>query len=40
VEAISVDPPGTGTPAWIGINQNAANRFVGQALTHHMLPAC
>jgi len=39
IEAISVDPPGTGTPAWIGINQNAANRFVEQALTHHMLPA-
>ena len=39
VEAISVDPPGTGTPAWIGINQNAANRFVEQALTHQMLPA-
>ena len=39
VEAISVDPPGTRAPAWIGINQNAANRFVEQALTHHMLPA-
>jgi sugar fermentation stimulation protein A len=39
VEAISVDPPGTPAPAWIGINQNAANRFVEQALTHHMLPA-
>jgi sugar fermentation stimulation protein A len=39
VEAISVDSPGTGTPAWIGINQNAANRFVEQALTHQMLPA-
>ncbi|HEX9624061.1 MAG TPA: DNA/RNA nuclease SfsA, partial [Streptosporangiaceae bacterium] len=39
VEAISVDPPGTGTPTWIGINQNAANRFVEQALTHQMLPA-
>ncbi len=39
IEAISVDPPGTGTPAWIGINQNAANRFVEQALTHQMLPA-
>jgi sugar fermentation stimulation protein A len=39
VEAISVDPPGTRTPAWIGINQNAANRFVEQALTHQMLPA-
>jgi hypothetical protein len=38
VEAISVDPPGTRAPAWIGINQNAANRFVEQALTHHMLP--
>ncbi len=37
VQAISVDPPGT--PAWIGINQNAANRFVEQALTHQMLPA-
>jgi sugar fermentation stimulation protein A len=39
VEAISVDPPGTRTPAWIGINQNAANRLVEQALTHQMLPA-
>ncbi len=39
VEAISVDPPGTRTPAWIGINQNAANRFVEKALTHQMLPA-
>jgi sugar fermentation stimulation protein A len=39
VEAISVDPPGTRRPAWIGINQNAANRFVEQALTHQMLPA-
>jgi DNA-binding sugar fermentation-stimulating protein len=39
VEAVSVDPPGTRTPAWIGINQNAANRFVEQALTHQMLPA-
>ena len=39
VEAISADPPGTRAPAWIGINQNAANRFVEQALTHHMLPA-
>lgn len=39
VEAISVDPPGTRTPTWIGINQNAANRFVEQALTHQMLPA-
>jgi len=38
VEAISVDPPGTRAPAWIGINQNAANRFVEQALTHHLLP--
>jgi sugar fermentation stimulation protein A len=39
VEAISVDPPGTRTPAWIGINQNAANRFVEQDLTHQLLPA-
>jgi sugar fermentation stimulation protein A len=39
VEAISVDPPGIPRPAWIGINQNAANRFVEQALTHQMLPA-
>jgi sugar fermentation stimulation protein A len=39
VEAISVDPPGAAMPRWIGINQNAANRFVEQALTNQMLPA-
>jgi sugar fermentation stimulation protein A len=39
VEAISVHPPGTRAPAWIGINQNAANRFVELALTHQMPPA-
>ena len=38
VEAISVDPPGPGTPSWIGINQNAANRYVEQALRSRLLP--
>ncbi|MER6959513.1 DNA/RNA nuclease SfsA [Streptomyces sp. NPDC000618] len=38
VEAVSVDAPGTARPAWIGINQNAANRYVEQALVHHLLP--
>lgn len=38
VEAISVDPPRWCRPAWIGINQNAANRFVELALTHDLLP--
>ncbi|MCU6707343.1 DNA/RNA nuclease SfsA [Paenibacillus sp. J5C_2022] len=28
VEAISADPPGECQKAWIGINQNAANRYV------------
>ena len=38
VEAISVDPPDTPAPTWIGINQNAANRFVECALHHGLLP--
>ncbi|MFE2944153.1 DNA/RNA nuclease SfsA [Streptomyces sp. NPDC059255] len=38
VEAVSVDAPGTARPAWIGINQSAANRYVEQALVHHLLP--
>ncbi|MFC9688776.1 DNA/RNA nuclease SfsA [Kribbella sp. NPDC056951] len=38
VEAISVDPPGSAEAAWIGINQNAANRFVEQALRGQFLP--
>ncbi|MFI6700216.1 DNA/RNA nuclease SfsA [Streptomyces sp. NPDC050509] len=38
VEAVSVDAPGADHPVWIGINQNAANRYVEQALVHHMLP--
>ncbi|AXG82316.1 DNA/RNA nuclease SfsA [Streptomyces paludis] len=38
VEAVSVDAPGTGRPAWIGINQSAVNRYVEQALVHHLLP--
>jgi sugar fermentation stimulation protein A len=38
VEAISVDPPEVGAPTWIGINQNAANRYVELALTHRLLP--
>lgn len=38
VEAISVDPPEASTPSWIGINQNAANRYVELALTHRLLP--
>jgi sugar fermentation stimulation protein A len=32
VEAISVDPPDSRDVTWIGINQNAANRYVEQAL--------
>lgn len=38
VEAISVDPPDTPAPTWIGIDQNAANRFVECALHHGLLP--
>ncbi|QIY68487.2 DNA/RNA nuclease SfsA [Streptomyces sp. RLB1-33] len=38
VEAVSVDAPGTRKPAWIGINQTAANRYVEQALTNNLLP--
>jgi len=38
VEAISVDPPETTRPSWIGINQNAANRYIEQALHHNLLP--
>jgi sugar fermentation stimulation protein A len=38
VEAISVDPPEVGAPSWIGINQNAANRYVELALTNRLLP--
>jgi sugar fermentation stimulation protein A len=38
VEAISVDPPDAEAPAWIGINQNMANRFVECALQHGLLP--
>ncbi|MFD4600860.1 DNA/RNA nuclease SfsA [Streptomyces sp. NPDC058464] len=38
VEALSVDPPGTPRPAWIGINQTAANRYVEQALRSGLLP--
>jgi sugar fermentation stimulation protein A len=37
VEAVSVDPPDTRAASWIGINQNAANRYVEQALAHQML---
>ncbi|MGI3225039.1 DNA/RNA nuclease SfsA [Streptomyces sp. GTA36] len=38
VEAVSVTVPGAGEMAWIGINQNAVNRYVEQALAHHLLP--
>ncbi|WP_205523127.1 DNA/RNA nuclease SfsA [Streptomyces sp. RLB3-17] len=38
VEAVCVDPPGTPQPAWIGINQTAANRYVEQALISGLLP--
>lgn len=38
VEAISVDAPENPDPAWIGINQNAANRYVEQALHSRLLP--
>ena len=38
VEAISVDLPGSAEIAWIGINQNAANRYVEHALRHRLLP--
>ena len=37
VEAVSVDPPGRKSLKWIGINQNAANRFVEQALRSQLL---
>ncbi|MFE5084479.1 DNA/RNA nuclease SfsA [Streptomyces mirabilis] len=37
VEAVSVEAPGTRRPAWIGINQTAANRYVEQALTNNLL---
>lgn len=37
VEAISFDPPNTSQTSWIGINQNAANRYVEQALLHQLL---
>ncbi|WP_425246320.1 DNA/RNA nuclease SfsA [Streptomyces sp. NEAU-NA10] len=37
VEAVSVDAPGTRKPAWIGINQTAANRYVEQALKSNLL---
>lgn len=37
VEAISVDPPAQQPKTWIGINQNAANRYVEQALRKGML---
>lgn len=39
VEAISVDPPAApATLTWIGINQNAANRYVEHALRSQLLP--
>ncbi len=38
VEAISVDPPEADPSSWVGINQNAANRYVELALTHRLLP--
>ncbi|MFI1735786.1 DNA/RNA nuclease SfsA [Streptomyces acidicola] len=38
VEAVSVDPPGTPDPTWIGINQTAANRYVEHALNRRLLP--
>jgi sugar fermentation stimulation protein A len=38
VEAVSVDPAGTAEPAWIGINQTAANRYVEHALSSGLLP--
>ncbi|MET7339182.1 DNA/RNA nuclease SfsA [Nonomuraea sp. NPDC005650] len=38
VEAVSVDTPENPEPAWIGINQNAANRYVEQALISRLLP--
>ncbi|MCQ4125244.1 DNA/RNA nuclease SfsA [Rhodococcus erythropolis] len=40
VEAISVDPPATATDnlRWVGINQNAANRYVEAALTADLVP--
>jgi sugar fermentation stimulation protein A len=38
VEVISVDPPEVGAPCWIGINQNAVNRYVEAALTNRLLP--
>jgi sugar fermentation stimulation protein A len=39
VEAVSVDPPDRKARTWIGINQNATNRFVEQALRSHLLLA-
>lgn len=38
VEAISVDPPAATRRSWIGINQNAANRYIEEALRHDLLP--
>lgn len=32
VQAISLDPPNALRPSWIGINQNAANRYVEELL--------
>jgi sugar fermentation stimulation protein A len=37
VEAICVDPPDSRDVTWIGINQNAANRYVEQALRSRFL---
>ena len=38
VEAVSLDLPETKNKSWIGINQNAANRYVENALVKGLLP--
>lgn len=39
VEAISLDMPENPHKSWIGVNQNAANRYVEMSLMHHQLAA-
>ena len=38
VEAVSLDLPKSKNKSWIGINQNAANRYVENALIEDLLP--
>ena len=38
VEAVSLDLPESEEKSWIGINQNAANRYVENALKKYLLP--